>query len=695
MRMSCRALASYTVWLASLVAFVTLSGLAWVPLTPRVALCLALLSLVVALLFDRWFVRTLGSSRGWCETASSTISKSANLVILGMCALCGAAYLLLWVPAYCRPDFTWDGMTYHLPTVHFWSERGFVHWIDVPSDAGEDWRKLMALLNGYPKGAEVVAFVLSVVSGGKLVNAPTLVYLPLGIFGLVYVARELGAARAPAALAGLLWIVVPTNVGQATSTYVDTSFASAVVAFAALYFASLRSILVSPTGALPASLGVASGAALGLAIGVKAPGLVLGPMSMVGTLAAVVQRYRRKSMLPRKLGRAVGISVLSGMVALGVGGYWYARNLALADNPMFPVEVKVGEYVVFPGVSVRKQIEEESNTPEFMRSWGTTKRVLYAWAQSGRVEWPVDARVEHDAQGYAVDVPENVVPAWPRSIRYQDARSGGLGFLWLFGAVPSLVAVAVMSIRRWRSSGRISRSSVATLLYFLLVAGLFSTTPMRWWARYTLWLYAVGLPMLAVVLHFACRDVRTPPSQRWKYVALRAWFVVVGVVALFEFGYALKWDQTPSYFVGAPMSYTENSPKQFWRALTTSRDDGRSAIYLDLESANDLVKQALGGASTVAVTGLADGRNDAMLGQLSMPPGARHVVPMGFEVGYDEAVAARFIRTHLPRYVVWDHDLGGDPHVLLATATRWSWFRSFMIFEFGHDPNPPLMLEPK
>lgn len=700
MRGSYRLLSGYTVGLASLCLWTELDGLLHVVFSKGVAAFVVIVSIASAILFDRWLV---SSSASFARAPKEGLPLSRGWRIGAWCiaGLTLAAYGLLWVPAFSRPDITWDGMTYHLPTIHFWAEKGYVHWIDIPPEAGTLWTANgNALFNGYPKGAEVVAFVLSTLSNGKLVNAPNLIYLPLAFFGIAYVARELGAARPLAACAGLLFVTVPTNVGQAASTYVDTAFASSAIAFFALSFALLRSALPTSSAFVPTPLAVATGAALGLALGVKAPALALGPLLGVALFAWTACRWKSRRRI-RAFARAGRALVVVGAVGVATGGFWYVRNAVIAGNPMFPVEMKVASHTIFPGVPVEVQIAEGPNTPYFMKPWSTPRRVLYAWAQSADFEWPIDGITEHTPDGYALDISSKAaIPAWPRSIRYQDPRSGGLGFLWLFGAVPAIAIVFASTTRRWRrarAKGERVRAFYEWAMFFTytaIVFCFFMMMPMRWWARYTLWLFALGLPALAVFAQSFLKIDEGRRERRWIKYPARGLLVLVTIFAFFEFGYALKWDHTPPYFVGPAREYAESSVADFWRALRTSKDDGKSAIYLDLESHDEVARLALTSDAVIAVAPLSVA-NGPVLGQLSMPPGRRHVIPMGPGVGTDQEAAAKFVEKYKPRYVIWDQEVGGDPPVLLATATRWAKLRTMLIFEFGHDSAPPMILSPK
>lgn len=690
MSWSYRLAACYAVWLASICTFIEWSGVARLQLTPTVAWAFALVGAALAFLFYRW--ASVLSPLPEASPSRNNLRATAAAWLIVIPSL--AAYALLWVPAYFHPDITWDGMTYHLPTIHLWAKEGFVHWISTPSEAGEGWKLYAdALLNGYPKTGESVGFFLAQLSGGNLVNASNLAFLPLAILAIAALAEELGASRPSAIAGGLLFVLVPTNVGQAASTYVDTAFASATVYCLAFLYLQLRSVLTSEDARLPRPIVVASGAGIGLALGVKGPALGLAALSVFAVAVAATIRLRRRPGRSRHaliLAAAVG---LAGTVALPVGGFWYLRNAVVTHNPMYPFEIKVAGHVVFPGIPVSDMISEETNTPPFMRNMSQAGKIARAWAQGGDLEWPIDAITEHNADGYAIPVPGGY--RWPRSIRYNDPRVGGLGFLWLFGGIPSLIAVigiALYKVRRGSKEERpqAARDALALGLFLATCAVFFAITPMSWWARYTLWLHAAGLSALALVLHHILIGLS---QRRWYAFAAAPFAVMLLSLAFFEFAYALKWDHSLAYFVGPARIDRHSGPRDLWSALTTSKDNGISAIYIDLAN-NELARAALSGDQIVAVGPLSVS-GGPVLGQLSMPVGRKTWIMAPSEIGTDQETATQFVRRYLPRYIVWDLERSGPAPVLEQTARRWVWCGSLMIFEFGDGQHKATILLPK
>lgn len=147
----------------------------------------------------------------------------------------------------------------------------------------------------------------------RLVAAPS---WALAALGVAAVAREVGAPRAPAALAGAAFAVVPVMAGAGLEG-VQTD-APMLAMFAAGVLFLLRHARTGERREL-----LVAGVALGLALGTKWYALT--------TIFAVLVIWafaRRRALWPAA-GR------LAGLIAL-FGGFWMLRNLVETSNPLFP-----------------------------------------------------------------------------------------------------------------------------------------------------------------------------------------------------------------------------------------------------------------------------------------------------------------------------------------------------------------------
>ncbi len=101
--------------------------------------------------------------------------------------IAGMTYILLWAAAYIMPDLSYDGNAYHIPSISMWDPRGYISWVNT--------NYLEPLINGYPKGAELVAYILVKAFNNNIINSVNLIFLPLGIFGIAYIANSLGVGK--------------------------------------------------------------------------------------------------------------------------------------------------------------------------------------------------------------------------------------------------------------------------------------------------------------------------------------------------------------------------------------------------------------------------------------------------------------------------------------------------------------------
>jgi len=400
-----------------------------------------------------------------------------------------AFYAFLFVAAAVVPDVSWDGNSYHLPVVQQWFQRGQVVWVEGPDTT------TLRHMNGYPKTAEVLSFFLATLVHPALANTFNLVYLPLGILGIASIACALGASRPAALTAGAALLLVPINLGQSPTAYVDSSFGSAVIAWLAATVALRR--LDPQRSALQA---LVLGCALGQVIGTKGTGLV---PAAVGSLAlAAVHVCGGELRRPARLA-AWWLGV--GACALLVGGFWYARNLLHGQSPLYPVGVFVAGYTLYPGYEAYAPTGAFA-TDGWLADWPQPARVAIAWLQGLR--------------------------HWPQSIVGFDMRLGGLGFLWLVGCLPAVFAL-VRRRSRLRTDWRDEVVREPLWLLLAVTAASFALVPCPWWSRYTIWIYGLGLPCLAALA----------PSLRGR--PGRVWLSTCAAIAVVEAGIVIARWQVP------------------------------------------------------------------------------------------------------------------------------------------------------
>jgi len=242
----------------------------------------------------------------------------ARLVALALLAWAAVVWARLWMLAWQRPPYDWDGLYYHIPAIHEWVRAGRLVWVNNVPDV--PWVN-------YPMGVELNTFLAYQILGtSRLVNACNLWYWPLAVVSLAVIAERLGARGSWRWIAGALVVGAPVFLSQSVSCYIDVGFAITV-------FASLAAALVFLFDDRHSYWwkGILLGAAVGLMAGAKGTGL---PFSFVIVLSvALASLWVRR--VPTGGRRRWGI-VVAAIVALAVGGGEVqldrAARLAPADD---------------------------------------------------------------------------------------------------------------------------------------------------------------------------------------------------------------------------------------------------------------------------------------------------------------------------------------------------------------------------
>lgn len=235
-----------------------------------------------------------------------------------------AAPIIVWdlgwrLPA---PPTSWDALTYHLYLPARWLLEGRI--VHIPTVFGDPVAAFAP-----QNGALLFAWWLGLLGGDAITNVVNALAACLFAVALIRLARYCGAPREAASLAaiGVFWIAPMRNV------IYESNVDMLMLAFWAaslLYTAQA----LDPRRPAPWLVG---GLSVGLAIGTKVIGVVLlGPQAL---LFAVVLCMRR---LP---GALMGYALA---VAAG-GGWWFLIDLMRYGNPLFPLDLKLGAWTLFPG----------------------------------------------------------------------------------------------------------------------------------------------------------------------------------------------------------------------------------------------------------------------------------------------------------------------------------------------------------
>ncbi len=171
-------------------------------------------------------------------------------------------------------------------------------------------------------------FLLAPVRSDALAGMGQLPFAALAVVAVAATVREAGGARSAALAAGLAFLLVPEIWRQAPTAMTDLGMAALLLS--SLPFAVRLSRSVA-TGDL-----LTCAAALGLGLGTKTVAIILVlPFALVAVLA-VRRGSRRASAAGGRAPQAGAIAAVTS-VLFATGGFWYARNVWLTGNPIYPV----------------------------------------------------------------------------------------------------------------------------------------------------------------------------------------------------------------------------------------------------------------------------------------------------------------------------------------------------------------------
>jgi hypothetical protein len=350
-----------------------------------------------------------------------------------------AALALAWqlLVALVLPPFAFDALTYHLTIVADWVQRQSI-----------DPSSLSLCCANYPANSELVfAWPVLFLGSDGVVDTVQFGFVALGALSVAGIVRSSGLPSPASAAAAGLFVATPIVLTQAPTDYAD-------IMVAAWALAALHSLVRFAATGSRAHL-VVAGLAAGLLLGTKGTGAVWGvALALVALVAAIV--LARRGRIPRR-SAARGFAAFL-VACLAVGSFWYARNWIETGNPAYPFEVEPAGIEIFHGPL---RVDEVLTQPEVGADQPWPVAMLRSWASD--------------------------LDFWNQGSYAYEQRSGGLGPLWPWLALPLLIPLVVGLVRR-RSAALVAVITVGVVLV---------VQPYDWWSRFTIPLIAVGA--LAIV----------------------------------------------------------------------------------------------------------------------------------------------------------------------------------------------------
>lgn len=532
---------------------------------------------------------------------------------------------MLGLAAYRQGDLSYDGNAYHIPAVNQWAVSERICEVN-PGLAASPYA------NGYPKGAEAVAFVVAQAFGSGLLGILNFAYAPLGLLGVSLLCQLFGAGVRDSLVFGACFLLIPANLYQYGSTYVDTAFACGTIALLALLSFDLLDDERCRFGQH-----LAVGCAMGNIVAIKSTGPLIVAASVFAYLICSILLSRR-ARASRPLSQRCGGMAISLMLAAAVGGFWYARNYSHHGNPLYPVQVSVAGQTILPGVPLAAVFKDD--IPAALLRVHPLLRLLISWL-----------------------IPLLRLKAW-----YHQVELGSFGVFWLLACIP-----AVWFCGWYLGRGRFLNARQRMVYGFLAgsVAASLLGTPLSFRSRLTVWVFALGMPSVCIALAAA----QTSGSRlrlllrRWA-TACVALLLAQAVILGAQEGFALV-KYTPS---GGPVT-----------ARFALREKHLLPLYPEMDS--KLLAAIMSSNRAIAVGPEGDlGHERRIYGQLAEPLGRHNLIPIPSSVTASDLDGLRS-SVNL-EYVLWLSSLPVPP-ALAQRADTVETHTPFTLLRLSSSTNTP------
>ena len=345
-------------WIFSATLFTFLLGifgfLAPVPMAAVSLVGLLLMGLHILRKRER-YLATFVSLREKC--------KRPRLTVVGVLLATAAILQLLRITfhVWYTPPYVHDTLTYHLPNVAEWVQKGRIHAISTP-----------VLRSYWPATFEVFeSWFVVFLHNDLLIQLGCVSCYLLAVTSVYAICRGLNFGKHLSAGVALLYAYTPSVAIHATSCKNDMAVAGMYLFAMALLVHLLR---VGDSSKFPLSrrlLLIAMAFCYG--IGTKAYAVFIAPgLILLGIVALAKHRLLKKAILslhPKNIS-STSRSILYTSLVLGSGVltfYWYVRNYMIFDNPFYPADFKLFGHLIFgsgappdPGTSAQSSFSFHS-----------------------------------------------------------------------------------------------------------------------------------------------------------------------------------------------------------------------------------------------------------------------------------------------------------------------------------------------
>jgi hypothetical protein len=361
------------------------------------------------------------------------------VILLGILTIGILARNIFW--GWFLPPFMRDDIAYHLTIMGNIIQSGALRYFPSPSE----W------IRDYPVNSELFQSWNYFFTGfDKLVDLAFLPTILAGGLALYGICRRFGFSRRAAAAGWAVYSFTPLVFLQQMGSYNDAWLA-------ALFMCGVYFVLMSAPASGPAGrrwTAVLAGVCAGVIVGTKFSGLLetfaIGVLLVALFLFPAAPLEKAEAALLRK--RVAGVvlpAILFFLLTFFFGAYPMIRNWISEGNPIAPVEVRIGDRVIWAGRSADEfpSIGSEEVLQNAKNGWD---RVFTIWFERYRLIF--------------------------------DWNNSGTGPIWMFLGFPGAVLWIWESFRR---------RNLAAILISILSLLILIATPAQWRPRYVLCLLLI------------------------------------------------------------------------------------------------------------------------------------------------------------------------------------------------------------
>jgi len=362
------------------------------------------------------------------------------VVLLGLLTLIILLRNIFW--GWFLPPFLRDDIAYHLTIMGNIIQSGALHFFPSPSE----W------IRDYPVNSELFqAWNFFFLGMDKLVDLAFLPTILTGGLAMYGICRKFGFSRRASAVGWAVFAFTPLVFLEQLGSYNDAWMASLFLC--GVYFVLSHRSDRGPDGVRWTV--ILAGLCSGVILGTKFSGAL--EVIAIGVLLALqILHPFFSSGQADKTGSGVKISEVLAPISIFIvltaffGAYPMIRNTIAEGNPLAPVEVRIGEWIQWPGRSASEfpSIGSEEVLQNARNGWD---RVYTIWFERYRLVY--------------------------------DWNNSGTGPIWLFLGIPG----AILWI--WESFRKRNAQAIAISLLSLMIL-IF--TPAQWRPRYVLSLLLMG-----------------------------------------------------------------------------------------------------------------------------------------------------------------------------------------------------------